>query len=45
MKDGVEGGRPFDGGVKAKGVDGDEKVDGKEEQKEKLPDTSEDDVD
>ena len=45
VKDGVEGGKPFEG--KAKGVDGakegweGEKVEGKE----KLPETIEDDVD
>ncbi|KAH7379714.1 hypothetical protein BKA64DRAFT_749889 [Cadophora sp. MPI-SDFR-AT-0126] len=47
VKEGVEAGKPFDGGGKAKGVvDGEEA--GKEEGKEgegKLPETSEDDVD
>jgi len=46
VKDGVEGGKPFEG--KAKGVDG-AKEEGREgekvEGKEKLPETSEDDVD
>ncbi|PVH88149.1 DUF1769-domain-containing protein [Cadophora sp. DSE1049] len=51
VKEGVEAGKPFDGGEKAKGVDGE--GEGKEKEKEKevaekgenLPETSEDDVD
>lgn len=44
VKEGVEGGKPFEG--KAVGVDGKEEGKGEgEEGKEKLPDTSADDVD